>query len=248
MTVLGRPAVGKTAFALNLVERMTHDGQLPTLIFSLEQPGIEIFERMASITIGWSGRELEQRARSEDPQVLDRLLNVCQQWAHVVVVEKPCRLDDVDQLIGSARASDLWLAPLRLVVVDYLGLIGHRRPGSPYEQVSLAARELKNFAKRHRVALLVLCQVDREGGGGGEPITLKMGRDSGAIEEAADYLLGIWRPELAEGQTREERDKVRGELKVRVLKNRSGPSAKTVTLHFDGTTLRICMPQPGAKC
>src|SRR5262249_44832465 len=114
-----------------------------------------------------------------------------------------------------------------------------RRPGSTYEQVSLVARELKNFAKRHRVALVVLCQVDREGGTGGEPITLKMGRDSGAIEEAADYLLGIWRPELREGIDKQERAGVRGEFKVRVLKNRSGAAYKTITLHFEPTTLRI---------
>src|SRR5207249_1985539 len=71
---------------------------------------------------------------------------------------------------------------------------------------------------------------------------LAPGRDSGAIEEAADYLLGIWRPELAENLQREEREKVRGQFKVRVLKNRSGPAPKTLTLHFDTTTLRIGAP------
>jgi len=126
-----------------------------------------------------------------------------------------------------------------LVIVDYLGLIGHRRPGSTYEQVSLVARELKNFAKKHRVALVVLCQVDREGGTGGEPITLKMGRDSGAIEEAADYVLGIWRPELRDGIDKKERAALRGEFKVRVLKNRSGAAHRTITLHFEATTLLI---------
>ncbi len=68
MQILGRSGVGKTAFGLNLVERMTADGQLPTLIFSLEMPGVELFERMASMTIGWPGREIEDRARMEDPK------------------------------------------------------------------------------------------------------------------------------------------------------------------------------------
>src|SRR5215470_15702808 len=85
MTILGRPSVGKTAFALNLVDRMTAAGQHPTLIFSLEQPGVELFERMASLTIGWPGREMEERVRSEDPLVAARLLEVCQHWNHVVV-------------------------------------------------------------------------------------------------------------------------------------------------------------------
>jgi len=246
MTVLGRSAVGKTAFALNLIDQMTAAGQLPTLMFSLEQQGVEIFERMASLTLGWNGRDLEERARSEDPQVTARLLEVCERWAHVVLVEKPCTLDQVDQLIEEARASDLWPEPLRLVVVDYMGLIGHRKPGTLYEQASLSARALKNFAKRHRVALVVLCQVGREGETGGEPITLKMGRDSGAIEEAADYLLGIWRPELKDGIDKLERASVRGEFKVRVLKNRSGAAPKTITLHFEPTTLRITPLQTGS--
>jgi len=137
------------------------------------------------------------------------------------------------------QASDLWREPLRLVLVDYMGLIGSRRPTSPDEHMSSVARELKDLAKRHHVALVVLCQVDREGGSGGEPITLRMARDSGAIEEAADSLLGIWRPELREGLTKEKRLELRGQFKVRVLKNRGGPAPRTVTLHFEDTTLRI---------
>jgi len=131
MTILGRAAVGKTAFALNLIERMTAGGQLATLVFSLEQPGLELFERMASITTGWSGREIEERARLEDPQLTERLVEVCRRWEHVVVVEKPCTLNQLDGLIETARAGDLWAGPLRLVVVDYMGLIGVRRPTSP---------------------------------------------------------------------------------------------------------------------
>jgi len=51
--------------------------------------------------------------------------------------------------------------------------------------------------------------------------------------------LGIWRPELKEGIDKEARAKVRGEFKVRILKNRSGAAHKTITLHFESTTLRI---------
>ena len=126
------------------------------------------------------------------------------------------------------------------------GLPGHGRAGAPggslYEQTSRTARELKTFAKRHQVALVVLCQVDREGGNGGVPVTLRMARDSGVVEESADYLLGLWRPELAEGLSKTERLAFRGQFVIRVLKNRSGPAPKTVTLHFDPTSLRI---EPG---
>lgn len=249
MQILGRSGVGKTAFALNLIERMTADGEIPTLLFSLEQQGTEIFERMASLTTGWPGREIEERARIEDPRILDRLLEVCARWKHVVVVEKPCTLPQLDTLLDAARKADLWKAPLRFVVVDYLGMIGQTRhhPRTLYEHVSEVARELKRLAKRHRVALVSLCQVGREGESGGEPVTLRSGRDSGVLEEAADYLFGIWRPELKDGLAKEKREELRGQFKVRVLKNRSGPAPKTVTLHFEPTSLRVSPLELGPR-
>ena len=247
LTILARPAVGKTAFALNLMERMSASERLPTLFFSLEQQGSEVFERMASMVTGWSGSEMEGKARAQDPKLTERLLEVCERWFHVVVVEKPCTLEQIDQLLEQAQSANLWPAPLRLVVVDYLGLIGQARPASAYDHTSRVARELKNFAKRHRVAMVVACQVDREGESGGTDITLKMARDSGVIEEAADYLLGLWRPELEHGIKREERLAVQGHLKVRVLKNRSGPAPKTVTLQFDPNSLRISVPRQEGK-
>jgi hypothetical protein len=245
-TILSRPGVGKTTLGLNLIGRMAVPAQLPALMFSLEQQGTEILERVVSLVTGWPGREVEQRARDEDPALTARLLEVCERWWSVVIVDRPCTLEQIDRRLTEARAGTLWAEPLRLVVVDYLGMVGQARPGgSLYEQTSRTARELKTFAKRHQVALVVLCQVDREGGTGGDPISLKMARDSGAIEEAADYVLGLWRPELAEGLTKEERRVRRGQFVIRILKNRSGPAPKTVTLHFDPTSLRIeTLPTP----
>lgn len=178
MQVLGRSGVGKTAFLLNLVEQMTHVGQVPTLVFSLEMSGTELFERMASLTTGLHGRDIEQAARDEDPQLAERFLSVVERWQHVVIVERSCTIEALDRLIEGARAGNLWPGPLRLVCVDYMGLLGPRRPSTPYEAVSEAAKELKRLAKRHRVAILSLCQVGREGESGGEPVTLHSGRDS----------------------------------------------------------------------
>src|SRR5262249_6548642 len=145
---------------------------------------------------------------------------------HVVLVERPCQIDTLDALVEEARSSDLWVGPLRLVVVDHVGMIGSARRATPYEQVSEIARELKRIAKRHNVALLSLCQVGRGGESGGEPVMLRSARDSGVIEEAADYLIGLWRPELKEGLTREQREEKRGDLMACVLKNRSGPAPR----------------------
>jgi hypothetical protein len=246
LQILGRTNVGKTAFGLNLIERMTVDGRISTLLFSLEQPGDQIAERMASMTLGLTGRELEERAAREDPALLDRLLEVCHRWEHVVVIERPVRLSQVEAVIEGATKADLWKEPLRLVVVDYLGKIRpDGRLRSLYEATSEVAHELKDIAKRQRVALVSLCQVGREGEAGGTPISLGGARDSGVIEEAADFIWGLWRPELAEDLEPAARKAVRGQFVVRILKNRNGPAPKTLTLHFEPTTLRI-RPAPGA--
>ena len=239
LQILGRSGVGKTSFGLNLVEHMTAEEQHPTLIFSLEMQGVEMFERMASMTMGVDGREIEDRARIEDPFIVERFLEVCERWNHIVIVERGCTLTQMDSLIEAARASTFWAEPLRLVVVDYMGLIIPRKLSTPYEHTSEVAKELKRFAKRHRVGLVSLSQIGRDGESGGEPVSLRAARDSGCVEEAADYVLGIWRPELSERLSAEEKAKKKGEFKVRVLKNRSGHAPKTVTLKFEPGTLRI---------
>lgn len=243
-TSIARTGVGKTTQQLNLIHRMTDEARLPTMMFSLEQQGTEIFERFVSMETGISGREIEERARAEDPRVLERLRDVVEHGEHIVIVEKPCTLEDLDKHLAVARNGALWPSPLRLVVIDYLGMVGSdaKQNRSIYEQTSRVARGIKQLAKRHQVAVLLACQVDREGGNGGTPIDLKAARDSGVIEEAADYILGCWRPALDELIPKEERKARRREFVVRILKNRSGPAPRTVTLHFDATSLRISSP------
>ena len=244
LTILARTSVGKTTFLLNLGRRMTDEDKLPTLAFSLEMQGAEIFERLVSMQSGVPGREIEERARAEDPRIIERIRETVEHGEHIVIIERPCTIEDLDKHLAHARDGSLWPSPLRLVLIDYLGMIGSDGRGSRsiYEQTSRVARKVKELAKRHRVAVLMACQVDREGGNGGTPIDLKAARDSGVIEEAGDYILGCWRPALNEELAKEERRARRYEFVVRILKNRSGPAPRTVTLHFDPTSLRISSP------
>ena len=74
-----------------------------------------------------------------------------------------------------------------------------RAPGnSIYERTSYVARQLKTLAKVTNAAVMMLSQVSRKAGDGTEPITLEHGRDSGAIEEGADFLIGMWRDDTVE--------------------------------------------------
>jgi hypothetical protein len=112
---------------------MTGPASLPNLFLSLEMPGVGIFERLASMTHGWPGEDLESRMRDEDPETMRRLLEVCERWHHMRMVDTPCSLDRLDEPIGGARA--LRSSPLRLVTSDLRGA------GEPYAlDVALRAR------------------------------------------------------------------------------------------------------------
>lgn len=238
LTILGRSGVGKTAFLLNLCQSMT-GGQIPALIFSLEMQGPELFERMVSLDTGLGGSEIEAGARLNNQATLTHIRTTIRNWSSVVVVDRPCSLSQVNTLIAAAQATGRWSEPLRLVFIDYLGMLSPERHGKAYEIVSETARELKRVAKRNRVRVVILCQISREGEDGGVPVTMQMARDSGVIEESSDYILGIWRPELKAGLKTEERQLLRGELKARILKQRGGPAPITVNLRLNVPSLKI---------
>ena len=126
------------------------------------------------------------------------------------------------------------------MVVDYLGLIGGDRKLSTYDRVSTHARELQALAKRHDVALLILGQVNRaEGGDGSKELSLAAARDSGVVEEAADVVIGMWRPDRQTGLDPAERIRRRDEIRLRMLKNRHGELGTTITLDQDPRSLRL---------
>jgi len=246
LVVMGRSGVGKTAVLLNLIEHMSA-GVHPTLMFSLEMQGVELFERLVSMSTGLGGREVEELARLDEGALAKTSLPMMGRWQQVVTVDRPCKLSRIDDLIGRAQRAGLWTEPLRIVAIDYLGMISPEgEGGKTYEIISKLAREIKRLAKKHRIRVLLLCQVSREGGSGGEPITMSMARDSGAIEESADHILGLWRPELytypgwgKHAYTEEQKAALQGVMIWKLLKHRNGPAPLTFEMRFETPSLAI---------
>src|SRR3972149_10229533 len=104
-----------------------------------------------------------------------------------------------------------------------------------YSLISELAKQLKLLAKELDLAVIYLHQTSRAGRTGQEEISLDMGRDSGVAEEAADFILGLWRPELGNKKAQEQESE---ELKIAILKNRKGRIG-TKSFIFEKTTLRI---------
>ena len=96
-------------------------------------------------------------------------------------------------------------------------------PGtSEYEVISRLSVGIKSVAKLLNIPVIVLSQVNRKGGGGTNEISLDMGRGSGAIEEGADFVLGLWQVEKAGDVVGTDESHIDYDLVCRILKNRKG--------------------------
>lgn len=229
MGLMARAGVGKTALVCNLIANINRrERPHPVLFFSLEMPASEIAARIYSIDTGNNPRKVEEyfEKSMNDP----RIAEWTRKYRLFVTVDDPGLT--VKELEEKYNEATVYIGDsIPLVIIDYLGLLkGHG--GSSYERVSTIARDLKNLAKRLSCAVIVLVQTSREGGNGGERITLSSARDSGVVEESMDFLLGAWRPELANNPAAE------GKFMISVLKNRHGRTGET-PFFFNKQNLRI---------
>jgi replicative DNA helicase len=210
-----RPSMGKTALALNLLRNVGRD-KSQCLFISLEQPQLEIAERLLALEseVGirgmrngelmeaeqWSLSEASQRLSAMTIQIDDR------SW------QTPTKIGAVARLHKRRHG-------LGLLVIDYLQLIEPDDVRQPREQqVATATRRLKCLAKDLDVPILLLAQLNRQVDNRDDKAPkLADLRESGAIEQDADQVWFVWRPEVY------EHGKEAGVAYVKVAKNRNGP-------------------------
>jgi replicative DNA helicase len=232
--VAARTAVGKTWLLETIEHNYAARKDAGSLSLSLEMPGPEWAERALAIGADVSPEQVEAWAKEET--LHENAHAFLQRMQNALVAEDSVRLDELPGLIGEARAR--LMVPLRLVLIDYLGLIVVKGRDT-YERVSMIAKGLKLIAKGEGVALVVAMQLSRAGGDGATPVTLEMLRDSGVIEESADFMLGCWRPGKAADLDLPEELNLRHVLRVAVLKNRKGEDGRIIDLRFRAESRRL---------
>jgi replicative DNA helicase len=242
LTVVARPQVGKSALASQVLVNAAIEGE-PCVFFSLEMPREQAFERVVMQRLGLTRSRVEFLAADAWHGLTDEAraaLNALT-MSLLIVDRGKSGIADLDASMLEAAAT-LGRAP-RLVAIDYLGLLSSGAKNLPlYQRVSEAAVDVKAFAKRHQVAVLLASQAGRDADSekteGAKSLGLDAARDSGQVEEAADFLVTLCRPELASGLSEVERLEVKGQMFGAVVKNRRGPRP-SFRLHFDSNTLRI---------
>ena len=228
-----RPAVGKTAFALNLVRSAALHPTKPTGVafFSLEMSASQLVQRVLSAE---SGIMLEKisRGKLEDyemQQLYTKGVNKLSQ--------APIYIDDTAGLnIFEFRAKARRLVnkhQVGLIIIDYLQLMSgtNEKNGNREQEISRISRDLKGLAKELKVPIIALSQLSRavETRKESKMPQLSDLRESGAIEQDADMVMFLYRPEYYEINTNEMGESNRGETHVRIAKHRNG-SLETIKL------------------
>ncbi len=233
-----RPGMGKTAFVMSMAKNVAIDFDIPVAIFSLEMSSVQLITRMISSETGISSGKL----RKGDLQP--------HEWEQLNVKVKnlskaPIFIDDTPSLsIFDLRAKARRLASqhgVKIIIIDYLQLMtagtAAKGGGNREQEISTISRNLKALAKELSIPVIALSQLSRavETRGGSKRPLLSDLRESGAIEQDADIVSFIFRPEYY-GQTEwddDERTPCEGQAEFIVAKHRNG-GLENIRLKFTG--------------
>lgn len=225
--IAARPGMGKTAFVLSMARNMAVDYGHPVALFSLEMSSVQLITRLISSETGLSSEKLRtgKLEKHEWEQLSIKVKNL---------EKAPLYIDDTPSLsIFDLRAKSRRLSSqygIKMIVVDYLQLMtagGNGKGGGNREQeISTISRNLKALAKELNVPVIALSQLSRavETRGSSKRPLLSDLRESGAIEQDADIVSFIYRPEYykIDEWDDEERTPTQGQAEFIVAKHRNG--------------------------
>ncbi|MCI5818924.1 MAG: replicative DNA helicase [Prevotella sp.] len=239
--IAGRPAMGKTSFALSLAKNIAVDLQEPIAFFSLEMSNVQLVNRLISNVCEISGKKiLNGQLDDEEWSRLDKSISALQ--------NAPIYIDDTPGMsIFELRTKARRLVRekgVKIIMIDYLQLMNASgaRFGSRQEEVSTISRSLKGLAKELNIPVLALSQLNRtvenRDGLEGKRPQLSDLRESGAIEQDADMVLFVHRPEYYRLFQDEKGNDLRGKAQIIIAKHRKG-STGDVLLNFKGEYTRF---------
>lgn len=236
-----RPGMGKTAFVLSMARNMAIDHKSPVAVFSLEMSSIQLITRLISSETGLNSEKL--RKGNLDEHEWQQLTT------KVRTLEKaPLYIDDTPALsVFDLRAKCRRLVSqngVRLIVVDYLQLMtvggSGKQSGNREQEISTISRSLKSIAKELKVPVIALSQLSRavETRGGNKRPLLSDLRESGAIEQDADIVSFIYRPEYYDITEWEDGSPCEGQGEFIIAKHRNG-SLQNIKLRFQANLAKF---------
>ena len=231
--IAARPAVGKTAFALNIAASAAKATKKNIAIFSLEMPAEQLVLRMISSLGQIDNKKLQTgRLESEDYRRINEAMS---QLADTNIYFHDGTAITASEIQAKCRRLSTQGEGLGLVVIDYLQLIDSsgKYQGARQQEISEISRKLKTMALELNVPVIALSQLSRsvEKREDKKPVLSDL-RESGAIEQDADIVAALHAPEQEVPQTD---DSIPSPIQLIILKHRNGPTA-TIDMLFKKKT------------
>ena len=243
--IAARPAMGKTAFVLSMAKNIAVNYRNPVAVFSLEMSNVQLVNRLISNACEIPSEKIKSGQLADyEWQQLDYKLRD--------LLDAPLYVDDTPSLsVFELRTKARRLVRehgVRIIIIDYLQLMNASGMsfGSRQEEVSTISRSLKGLAKELNIPIVALSQLNRgvesrEGEEGKRPQLSDL-RESGAIEQDADMVCFIHRPEYYKIYTSQDGTDLRGMAEIIIAKHRNG-AVGDVRLRFIGQYTRFQNPE-----
>ena len=238
--IAARPAMGKTAFVLSMAKNMAINYNTPVAIFSLEMSNVQLVNRLIVNTCEITGEKIKsgQLAPYEWEQLMAKIKDL---------YDAPIYIDDTPSLsVFELRTKARRLVRehnIKMIIIDYLQLMNASGMnfGSREQEVSTISRSLKGLAKELNIPIIALSQLNRgvetRQGDGKRPQLAEL-RESGAIEQDADMVCFIHRPEYYKITEDEKGNSLIGLAEIIIAKHRNG-AVGDVRLRFKGEYARF---------
>ncbi len=243
--IAARPAMGKTAFVLSMAKNIAVDFKNPVALFSLEMSNVQLVNRLISNVCEIPSDKIKSGQLADyEWQQLDYKLRD--------LIDAPLYVDDTPSLsVFELRTKARRLVRehgVKVIIIDYLQLMNASGMsfGSRQEEVSTISRSLKGLAKELNIPIIALSQLNRgvenrEGEEGKRPQLSDL-RESGAIEQDADMVCFIHRPEYYKIYQSQDGTDLRGMAEIIIAKHRNG-AVGDVRLRFIGQYTRFQNPE-----
>ena len=222
--IAARPSMGKTAFVLNLARNAAVDYKMPVAIFSLEMGAVQLAKRLISLECEIDAQKVANGKMTNEEYAIMRDKVERLSAAPIYINDQPAI--NIYELRAQCRRLQN-AHGIKMVIIDYLQLMsgGGDKNMNREQEISTISRSLKGLAKELNIPVIALSQLNRsvETRGGEKKPQLSDLRESGSIEQDADMVMFLYRPEyykLDEGQTGES---LKGAAEVLIKKHRNGP-------------------------
>ncbi len=237
--IAARPGMGKTAFVLSMARNMAVKYKQGVAVFSLEMANVQLVNRLIVSETELNADKIKNgRLEPYEWEQLDHKIKS--------LIDAPMFVDDTPGLsVFELRAKARRLKKqhdIKIIIIDYLQLMSASgmNPGSREQEVSMISRSLKGLAKELDVPILALSQLNRsvESREGKRPQLSDL-RESGAIEQDADMVMFIHRPEYYGITEDENGNSLIGVAEIIIAKHRNG-SVGDVPLAFKKQQVKFC--------